>query len=107
MPVAPADLAPNAFPSLPAGNQPIGQMRGEGKPMHEESAAVASLRPANTSRQALVQRQDAESWLGWAGHHAGVLLLGALALSVLALPHRRSVRDVEHDITGEEVPLFI
>jgi len=46
-------------------------------------------------------------WRNWARRHPGVLLLGAVAVVVLALPEPARLHDVERDPGGEEVPLFI
>lgn len=46
-------------------------------------------------------------WLEWAGRHPGVVLLGALAMAILALNDPPRTESVECDANGEEVPLFI
>ena len=60
----------------------------------ERSVRAPALRPGNR-------------WFAWAGRHPGVILLGAVAVAVLAIPKPTRKHNVESDSAGEEVPLFI
>lgn len=46
-------------------------------------------------------------WFEWAERHPGVVLLGALAVAILALQESPRAERCESDADGEEVPLFI
>ena len=46
-------------------------------------------------------------WFNWAERHPGIVLLGALAVALLALRESPKSGNTEHDTRGEDVPLFI
>jgi hypothetical protein len=54
-----------------------------------------------------IRSQSGMSWLDWAGRHPGLVLLGSLAVAVLACSNSPEPTDTELDASGEEVPLFI
>ena len=64
--------------------------------MHEQSGSVV---PGRFERR--------RGWLGWAGRHAGLVLLGTLAIAFLALHRHAQPAESERDASDEEVPLFI
>jgi uncharacterized membrane protein YdfJ with MMPL/SSD domain len=47
------------------------------------------------------------SWIDWAAHHPGIVLLGTLVVAILALSGAPKPEDTTLDSSGEEVPLFI
>jgi hypothetical protein len=51
--------------------------------------------------------QGGIGWLDWAGRHPGLVLLGSLAVAILAYWESPPPPDTELDASGEEVPLFI
>ena len=57
--------------------------------------------------EAAVRVERASSWFRWAGQHPGVVLLGALAMALLALRKPPQAAVAESDASDEEVPLFI
>jgi hypothetical protein len=54
-----------------------------------------------------VRSQSGMGWLDWAGRHPGLVLLGSLAVAMLASSKSPETTDTELDASGEEVPLFI
>jgi hypothetical protein len=46
-------------------------------------------------------------WLDGAGRHSAIALLGALAVAIVAFQQTPPSTVNEHDVNGEEVPLFI
>jgi hypothetical protein len=46
-------------------------------------------------------------WIGWAGRHPGIVLLGALMMAILSAQQSSKASDAERDSSGEDVPLFI
>jgi len=54
-----------------------------------------------------MQPERRAGWFHWAERHPGILLLGALVMAMLALAKPPKTEDIEHDTSGEEVPLFI
>lgn len=46
-------------------------------------------------------------WLGWAARHPGIVLLGALAVTLLAVEESPKAEPVVCDSCEDEVPLFI
>jgi len=53
------------------------------------------------------QTRSGHRWYDWAAQHPGVVLLGAVAVALLAVPTPPRTCDVERNPEGEEVPLFI
>lgn len=71
-------------------------MGGIENPMREPQAGAEGSQP-----------QGETGWLDWAGSHPGLLLLGSLAVAILACCNSPEPADTELDASGEEVPLFI
>jgi len=46
-------------------------------------------------------------WMDWAGRHPGIVLLGALAVAILAVQDMPKAEEASFDSSDEEVPLFI
>ncbi len=57
--------------------------------------------------QVPIQLGTPTDWFNWAKRHSGILLLGALAMAILAFRKSRPANELPPDTTGEEVPLFI
>ena len=64
--------------------------------MREQPASYASY-----------QDERLPGWLFWPGRHPGVVLLGTLAVLVLAWGRSLPAKDVQTDSNGDDVPLFI
>ena len=47
------------------------------------------------------------SWIEWLARHPGLVLLGTLAVAILAFSEPPKQEEAELDVDGEEVPLFI
>ena len=45
-------------------------------------------------------------WINWAGRHPGIVLLGALAMTILTFQKSPGTMEPEHESSDEEVPLF-
>lgn len=58
-------------------------------------------------RETTIQHEGHNGWWHWAEQHPGIVLLGALAVAVLALRDSPKTVDLESDPSSEEVPLFI
>jgi hypothetical protein len=71
-------------------------MGGIENPMRERQAGTEGIQP-----------QGGIGWLKWAGRHPGLVLLGSLAVAILACCNSPEPADTELDASGEEVPLFI
>jgi hypothetical protein len=46
-------------------------------------------------------------WINWVGRHPGIVLLGALVMTILTVQESPGTKDPEDDSSDEEVPLFI
>jgi len=46
-------------------------------------------------------------WFNWMGRHPGLVLLGALAMAIVAVQESTEAEPTEHASSEEEVPLFI
>ena len=57
--------------------------------------------------QALCHLGTPCGWFIWAKRHPRVMLLGALALAILACRTARRANGVQTGTAGEDVPLFI
>jgi len=53
------------------------------------------------------QHKPQTGWFNWAERHPGIVLLGALAMALLALQKLPKAKGIERDPSAEEVPLFI
>jgi hypothetical protein len=60
-----------------------------------------------TNGQETIQDKQHMEWLRWAERHPGIMLMGALVVTIVALRMPSKTRDTDRDISGEEVPLFI
>jgi len=60
-----------------------------------------------SSDEASIEPERHTGWFNWVAQHPGVVLLGALVISVLALSKSPGTEETERDTSGEEVPLFI
>jgi hypothetical protein len=55
----------------------------------------------------IIELRKLSGWFDWAGRHPAVVLLGALAVAIVALQQSPGSEASELDGSGEEVPLFI
>jgi hypothetical protein len=54
-----------------------------------------------------IQHEQPAGWFNWAERHPGIVLLGCLAMAILALQESPMTDDIERNTSCEEVPLFI
>jgi hypothetical protein len=62
---------------------------------------------ANAPSNEFFPQDEPTTWFGRAAGHRGIVLLLAIAFIIITIPKPASVRDVDRDMTGEDVPLFI
>lgn len=60
-----------------------------------------------TNGQETIEDKQRMEWFKWAERHPGIMLMGALVVTIVALRMPSKTPDTDRDISGEEVPLFI
>jgi hypothetical protein len=77
------------------------------KTADEDRGGIKKSMHNQTDGKAAIPLEPLSGLLNWAKQHPGFVLLGALAVAILAFNESPKTHDLEPDLSDEDVPLFI